>query len=177
MVTAVVSCLFAFLAAPVDGVAAGKSTQQLFEEGKSALYAGDKAKARELLQEVLRRDPRHNLAQIYLTKAAEPVKAEVSTIEGQMAKVMVPSVEFSDANLGDVLEYISEKTDQLTNGSFRPNIVYKGERAELDAKKVTLKLSNIPMLEVLRYVGDVTGTEFKYTKYAIEGMPERHAAR
>jgi hypothetical protein len=157
--------------------AADKSVQQVFEEGKTLLYGGQTAAAAAKFKEVLQRDPRHAPAQFYLAKATPKNEgSEGNVIELKMARVMVPEVEFSEAPLGEVMAYIGEKTEQLTKGAFRPNIVYKGPRGDLTARTVTLKLSGVPMSEILRYVGEITNTHFKYGQYAIEGIPGAEAA-
>jgi hypothetical protein len=173
----IISCLFVSFAMCQMSEAAEKSVQQVFEEGKVLLYGGQTAAAAEKFKEVLKRDPRHAPAQFYLAKA-KPIetKERGNVLEVKMTQVMVPKIEFSDAPLGEVIEYVGQKTEQLTGGAFRPNIVYKGPREDLTARKVTLKLSGIPMSELLRYVGEVTNTHFKYGQYAIEGVPASEMA-
>jgi hypothetical protein len=157
--------------------AADQSVQQVFEEGKTLLYGGQTAAAAEKFQEVLRRDPRHAPARFYLAKATpKDGGPKGNVLEQKMTQVMVGKIDFSDAPLGEVIEYIGDKTEELTEGAFRPNIVYKGPREDLTARRVTLKVSGIPMSEILRYVGEMTHTRFKYGEYAIEGIPAADVA-
>ena len=39
------------------------------------------------------------------------------------------------------------------------------------------KLNNVPITEVIRYVGTLTGTKFKYEEFAIVGVPTATAIR
>ncbi|MEM8954484.1 MAG: hypothetical protein AAGD22_10070 [Verrucomicrobiota bacterium] len=150
-----------------------QTVQQTFEEGKALLYQGDTARAAEKFREVLKRDPRHTPARFYLAKATPKPSDQPkgNLIEARLAQVVVPSVDFNEAPLGDVILFVGQKTAELTNGAFRPNIVYTGPQEDLTARKITLKLSGIPMSELLRYVGELSSTRFKYGNYAIEGVP------
>lgn len=55
--------------------------------------------------------------------------------------------------------------------------LYKGSNADKESKMVTWKLGNVPMTEVIRYVGQLTGTKFKYEEYAVVGIPATQDAR
>ncbi|MEM7144465.1 MAG: hypothetical protein AAF591_04980 [Verrucomicrobiota bacterium] len=166
------SCVLMVLAMVAVSEASDQTVQQTFEQGKALLYRGDTAAAAEKFREVLKRDPRHAPAQFYLAKATpKPETPKGNLIEARLAQVVVPKVDFNEAPLGDVILFIGQKTAELTNGAFRPNIVYTGPQEDLAARKITLKLSGIPMSELLRYVGEMSATRFKYGNYAIEGIP------
>ncbi len=153
------------------------TTQQVYEEALRAYYRGDLVAAERGLRQVIQVDPRHSTARGYLAQVTHKLKTQDekggSRIEQNLAKVIVPSVDFKDATLESVLDFITEKTAELTNNEFRPNILYKGPAEELTAKKVTFKLANVPMTVVLQYIGEFTHTKFAYEKFAIVGTPER----
>lgn len=175
----ILASAFLFVSVPAGGLAAEQkqTLQQVFESAKEAYYRGDYESAKAGFTRVLQADPRHSYSRAYLAqimqKTKNPGPTGAAVLEGRMAGVIAPSIDFQEATLGSVIEFIPEKTAELTKKEFTPSIIYKGAPEELTQKKVTLRLSNVPMSEVLRYVGELTQIQFKYEQYAIVAMPLR----
>lgn len=154
-----------------------QSTQEMFEEAKKAYYRGDLELARAGLERVVSIDPRHSTARAYLGRIQHQIKEQGNkggnSLEAQMAAVIIPSIDFKEATLGSIIEFLPAKAAELTEKKFEPSIIFKGDPEELERKKVTLKLSNVPMTEVLRYVGELTEVKFVYEKYAVMATPKR----
>ena len=129
------------------------------------------------LERVLSSDPRHTTARAYLSRINYQLKAGadkgVNSLESKAAALILPTIEFQDATLGSVIEFLPKKAAELTEKKFEPSIIFKGPAEELERKKVTLRLVNIPMSEVLRYVGELTEVKFVYEKHAIVATPQR----
>jgi hypothetical protein len=144
-----------------------------YRRAQAAEQEGDYATAIGIYQALLRQFPqdarlRARLAQAQMAQREGVPKA---TLEAKLRTVIVPSVEFQDADLDTVFQYLSQKTAELTEGKIQPNFIYKGSAEERKRVNLTLRLSNIPVSELIRYVGDLSGTTFRYEPHAIVGIP------
>ena len=84
----------------------------------------------------------------------------------QLAGLTLAKVEFRDATLPETLAFLTQQSTALSGGKITANFVIVAP-PEATAKRVTLSLSSVPFLEVLRYLGDFTGTKFTIERYAI----------
>lgn len=158
-----------------SAVVAGPSNlQKVFNEAKAAYNAQNYEKAAVGFRQVLKYQPGYIYARKYLTlteqKIREGGKVPVS-LESKLAQLKIPSVEFAETNLGAVLTYLSQKSGEVSGGKVVANFIYKGPADDKQTKTVTLRLSNVPLTEVIRYVGQLTGTKFKYEEFAVVGIP------
>lgn len=73
------------------------------------------------------------------------------------SKVRIPSVSFADAELEEVLDFLSSKAGELLK---RPvNFILVGESTR--SKTLTLKMNNVPLATLLKYACELTGNEAK----------------
>lgn len=144
----------------------------LYQEGLAAYEAQNWAVAAEKFGQVFQqtRNPR---AEYFLRNAKLKLAqgAPSETLEKKLSKVILPNVEFAETPLPEVLDYLRRKTGELTKGAVQPNLLYKRDPANPAVPTVTLKLSNIPVTEVIRYLGELTQTKFKYETHALIGVP------
>jgi len=160
-------------------MAAPSNLQQVFNDAKADYDAENYEKAAVGFRKVLKYQPSYVYARKYLTQTEALLKKgkTVVTLESKLSQLEVPSVEFDNASLGTVMSYLSQKAAEVSGGKVVANFIYKGPREDKESKMVTLKLGNVPMTEVIRYVGQLTGTKFKYEEYAVVGIPALSAAR
>ena len=150
---------------------------QLYAEAAQAYESGDLPAAKHKLQLVLQIDKnfrpasellnRINLAQ-QQTKAtgnAGGAPLPMKTLE----QTAFP-VEFKDTSLQTALEFIRQQTEEKTSGRAQINFVLQLP-AELANKKITLRLSHVPVTEMLHYIGDLAGVKFQTQTYAIVVVP------
>ncbi len=96
--------------------------------------------------------------------------------------IIIPSIDFEDATVEEAIEFLRQKaiehdpmeTDPSRKGiSFiLRNKVAPGGIAEPAGSPITLKLSNVPLSEVLRYVTELAGLKYKVEPYAIVITPQ-----
>ncbi|MEM1295832.1 MAG: hypothetical protein AAGH89_10740 [Verrucomicrobiota bacterium] len=151
------------------------TVKEVYEEGKRAYLGKDYEKALKAFEYVKKYYPRDPRVRSYIAKTQMALKEDRprASMEAQLRAVVIPSVEFEDATLDTVLEYLTQKTEELSGGKIRPNFVYRGSPQEKAQGGITLKLNHVPVSEVIRYVGQITRTQFKYEQYAITGVPLR----
>ncbi len=160
-------------------VAGSGNLQKVFNDAKADYDAGEFEKAAIGFRKVLKYQPSYVYARKYLPQTEAMLKKgkTVVTLETKLAKLQVPNVNFDNASLGTVLTYLSQRSEEISGGKVIANFIYKGPREDKDSKMVTLKLGSVPMTEVIRYVGQLTGTKFKYEEYAVVGVPAVDVAR
>lgn len=156
-----------------------KTLGDYYNEGIALYQAGNYAEAKKYFDFVVSKNPKSPHARAYLAKTNLALKQNLKPkfdLEGKLAKVIVPAVDFSEASLGDVMDYLSKRAEELTDGKVVANFIYKGTAAQRSGSFVTLKLRDVPMNEVIRYVGNLTNTRFDYEEHAIVGTPANQAA-
>lgn len=175
--TAVILVITAAAVAPEESQAQqGQSIDQVYKQGVALHEAGRYTEALAMFDLVIRSNPRHIHARKFRAQTALAIKtgagAKKADMEGALKKVILPSVALEEAPIGDVLDYITQRTEEITAGKLTPNFVYKGNQEERNSTMVTLSLRNVPVSEVIRYVGQLTRTKFIYDEHAIIADPK-----
>ena len=169
--------LVGFLTSIVLAVGAfAESTQELLTAAQIAYGKGDIETAKKNFQAVSRVDPKNQVAIGFLRKIAvdEAKKPAPSTTQKQLEKLMLPKVEFRDATLGSVLDFLKQQAPKHSDGKVNVSFVVQPEVQS--GQTVTLALANVPYSEVLRYLGELAKVEFVYDKYAIVVKPRAGAS-
>ena len=164
----------ALTAATVLVAQEGKTLKDVYNDSVKLYNAGQYAEALKGFELVLEKQPRYVYARNYAVKCRNAIqegKKPTINLEKQLASIKIPSVDFNKTDLGTVLEYLTAKTDELSGGKVSANIIYQGTDEDRKNKLVTLSLRNVPVTEVITYVGRLTATKFKYEQYAIVGTP------
>ena len=154
-----------------------ESLQEQLTAGQTAYMKGDLEAAKKSFKAVNKLDPKNQVAIGFLKKIAvdEAKKPPVSSLQKDLAKLMVPKVEFRDATLGSALDFLKQAATKHSDGKVVVNFVVQlAEDQKLQT--VTLALANVPYSEVLRYLGDVAKLDFVYDQYAIVVKPRGSAA-
>ena len=163
-------CL-ALLALSVASVA--ESTQELLTQAQVAYQKGEVETAKKLFKAVLQSAPGNPTAIGFLKMIAaeEKKKPAGSSIQKQLETLIVPKVEFKEATLGSVLDFLKQTAAKVSEGKTAVNFVVQLPEDQVKTKTVTLSLTNVPMSEVLRYLGGLADIDFAYEKYAILVKP------
>ncbi|MEM0967726.1 MAG: hypothetical protein AAGJ31_00120 [Verrucomicrobiota bacterium] len=152
------------------------SVQQAYQAGVKAYQEENWALAVKLLQDVHRKtgNPR---VEFYLRNARMRMKAGEPSVslESKLRQILIPQVSFEEADLETVFAYLTQKTRELSQGKVNANFIYKGTRDERTHPHITLQLSNVPVADVISYVGQLSNTSFKYEKFAVVGTPTQLA--
>ena len=154
-----------------------ESTQELLTAAQIAYGKGDLETAKKNFQAVAKAEPKNQVAIGFLRKIAvdEAKKPAPNTTQKQLEKLMLPKVDFRDATLGSVLDFLKQAAPKNSDGKVVVNFVAQLSE-EQKAQSVTLSLANVPFSEVLKYLGELAKVEFVYDKYAIVVKPKAGAA-
>jgi hypothetical protein len=156
--------------------AASLDVQDLLTEGQLAYQKGDIEKAKAAFEMVYKMDSRNQVAIGYLRriKVDEASKPKGNDQEKQLAALIIPKIEFRDATLGSALDYFKKTVDKQSGGKQAVNFVVQLPAEQVNTP-VTLNLSNIPVTEALRYLGELVNATFVYEKYAVMVKPKSGA--
>lgn len=151
-----------------------QTLQDVYAGAVSQFNAGQYQQALQGFQTVLKHQPNFVYARSYAAKCVEAIKKGEGTkqnLEGKLAAITLPSISFEGTDLGLVFEYLRQKSEELSDGKVVANFIYKGTDEQKKNTLVTLSLRNTPFTDVVRYVGQLTNTEFKYEEFAIVATP------
>ncbi|MDF1738838.1 MAG: tetratricopeptide repeat protein [Verrucomicrobiales bacterium] len=156
------------------GVTHAQSFKAAYDEGVRLYDAGNYEEALARFEIAVRANPRSPHARSYMIKSKTAVAQGLGSkksMEKDLAKIIIPQINFEDAPIGDVLQYLAARTEELTQGKLRPNIIYKGSPEQRQNTLITLSVRNVPVTEALRYVGQISRTHFKYEEHAVVADP------
>jgi hypothetical protein len=161
----------------LTGSAVAEDVAKLLTDAQTAYLRGDVDTAKATFEMVRQLDPKNQTAVAFLRRIAveEKNKGGAPAMEKQLSTVIIPKVEFRDASLREALEFLRKKVTEITDGKQAVNFVV--QVPEENAAKVTVSLTNIPVTEVLRYMGGLAGVTFTYDQYAIVVRPAAGAAQ
>ena len=152
------------------GVIAADAAAQLLTEAQAAYKQGDLKAAKAKFLSVTSLDPKNQTAITYLRKIQTEEAEKGGSGDRNLTKLILPSVQFREADLSAVLEALRQQVAKVSNGQQAVNFV--AQLSEAQAKTpITLSLTNVPFPEVLKYIGTLAGVTFTFDKYAIMVRP------
>ena len=103
-------------------------------------------------------------------------------LKQKLDNLIVPQVVFEDATIEDAIEYLQAKAREIDPEiieerrgiSFVLSLGSRNDSPEIAAilsKRFSLRLQNVPLREVVKYVADQTGTGFVVEPYAVVFRP------
>jgi hypothetical protein len=111
------------------------------------------------------RDVKQLLSEIARARQRSDEK-RLGPLERKLSELIVPEVNFREANPKDVIEFLSEETKKLNADKKPINFVWLvPEDAKL--RLVSLKLQKIPLLDVLHYVTELSGLRYRVDPHAV----------
>jgi len=108
--------------------------------------------------------------------AYRPETAAEKKVEGKLVTVIIPKLEFRDTPFKDALAFLQHRSVELDMLEADP--AKKGvdfileDRVLADSARITLRLSNIPLSEALRYTTDLAGFTYVEEEHAIIIRPK-----
>jgi general secretion pathway protein D len=94
------------------------------------------------------------------------VESTKDTLLGKLKSWIIPTVDLQGATLDEVVEFLRIRSRELDPKGKGISFVVRVP-ADLAAKPVTLNLAQVPLIEVLRYVTESTGTAYRMDGYAV----------
>lgn len=119
-----------------------------------------------------------------------------AVIRAKLKEIIIPGIEFQETPLEDAIEYLRQKSVELDTMEPDPSkrgvsiIIQDSASAPAPAPgapaegaapasagpspRITLNLSNVPLVEALRYTTDLAGRKYKVEAYAVKIVPLSH---
>lgn len=99
-----------------------------------------------------------------------------SKLQKKLSEIIIPTVNFREAALGDVIEFLQQESGKLSADKTVVNFVWQAPE-ESRLKRVTLSLQKVSLSEVLRYAIHGTGLSYRLDPYAVViYQPEKSAS-
>ena len=92
-------------------------------------------------------------------------KAEL--IKQKLESLIIPDLQFTDVTLEEAIEFLRVKSrdlDTSKEGTKGVNFIVRGGPA---TSKITLNLKDVPMIEALRYIGELGGAKLRIEPHAV----------
>ena len=163
-----VSLLCACLTIPF--AAAQGTVQSKYNEGLVLYNSGKYGEALMIFEEVLAHKPDFVYARNYAAKCKNMIAKGAgpkNDLEGKLARVIVPEINFSGAPVGDVLDYLASRASEISGGATVVNFIYKGTQEQRQNTLITLSLRSVPMSEAIKYIGQLSKSRIKYEEHAV----------
>ena len=158
-----------------------EDVSDLLTDAQRTYFRGDIAAAKEKFNLVRKLDPANRTAQGFLRRivadeaAQQTGKLAPNATETALKKIILEKVDFHDATLVELLDFLKQKGNQLGDGKVAINFVIQLDEQAKGAR-VTLSMQKVPFTEVLRYIGDLANVQFTFDPYAIVVKPKGAAA-
>lgn len=136
-----------------------------YQQGRTAYYQGNTVLAKKLLTQVLTINPNHVPTRAMLADIASKAATAPPSLRTQYAAVRIPRFEINGATLDESLQALSMMAKNHSGGKVTPNFIVK--TPDLNKVNVTLTLTNTPLDEVVRYLGEMTKAKVTWDKHAV----------
>ena len=103
-----------------------------------------------------------------------------AAIQRKLERIIIPRLEFKEATIREAVDYLKRKSVELDSDDPKTgvNIVLKldaepGEKTDESTQaRITVSLTNIPLVEALRYATGLANLKFKVEPYAVVVVPQ-----
>ena len=110
-------------------------------------------------------------------QAFESDETAAAKLTRKLQAIVIPRLDFRDATVAEAVEFLKKKSAELDTAEPDPakrgvNFVLNlGAAPEAAPQRLTLSLSNIPLLEALKYVTGLASLKFKVERSAVVIVP------
>ncbi|MCX7885771.1 MAG: hypothetical protein N3B01_00735 [Verrucomicrobiae bacterium] len=153
---------------------AQKHLEQLFLEAvmlsQAGLYEEAETRCRKILSQMPNQPTVKQLLDEIQQKKLQRGKPDpAAELKKRLGSIVLPEVHFREAAVTDVVEFLRQETKKYTPDKTEINFVLMLPAG--DIPKVTLTLRKVPLSELLRYIGILTGLQYRVDPYAVVLSP------
>jgi general secretion pathway protein D len=104
--------------------------------------------------------------------AVVPIAGKANFLVSQkLQSLVIKNVDFTDATIDDAVSFLTAKSREMDSTGSGISFIVKNEKARTEAKPFSLRLRNVPVGEVLRYICNIAGVKYKVEEFAIFIVP------
>jgi hypothetical protein len=150
---------------------------ELYKEAVADYDAGRNRDANVKFRKVLSRYPQHVQSQRYraLIKNRMRELAAIPAMKRRLSEITMEEIAFEEATLAEVMEYVTRKAKELSDGKVAPGLVIRGGDSVRE-RKLTFKTGAVPMDTLIDAAARLTNTKVEYSAYALTFTPLPTAA-
>lgn len=110
-------------------------------------------------------------------EVVDPDAAAIAEMEAHIKGIMIPSLDFRDANIKDVSLFLSETCRRLDPAGKGVNMLLLGMNSsyDADASNVTISIRDMSLFDALMYIVEMAELKFEVKPNAIAIMPVSYA--
>ncbi len=115
-----------------------------------------------------------------ISDGAVTIDSSISIVSEKLKRIILPSLDFEEATIEEGLDFLRRKTMELDTLEPDPskkgvNIVLRASKDKPPAGPITLKLTNVPVSEALRYITELTNYRYKIEPFGVVIVPKADA--
>lgn len=120
--------------------------------------------------------PRMGMDQIGLGELGLGLPTEERSVRSKLASILIPSVEFEQTPLTEVLRFLSQRSAELDTSVADAtkrgiNIVLSNDDPDAGSRPISLRLREVPLGAVLSYVTQLARMKYRIDGFAITVVP------
>lgn len=152
--------------------------KKLYKEALADFNSNRNLEATKKFRMVLKQYPDHIQSKRHLNLLHNRIRADaaIPMMKKRLAKLSVTEIEFEDATLDEVMEYVIARAKELSKGAINPGLVIRGGDAVRD-RKLTFKTGKAPLSSLIDTAAQLTNTRVQYTEHALTFTPLPTAAQ
>ena len=106
-------------------------------------------------------------------QADEWERASLAKIQRKLEQTIIPKLEFREATISEALSFLRKKSVELDPDEPKTgvNIQIQFDETPVADTRITISLTNIPLIEALKYVTGLANLKFKVEPYAVSIVP------
>lgn len=108
--------------------------------------------------------------QLIVAITPRPVADPASAINSKLRDIILPQVHFSGATIEEVIEYLHVKSREFDTLD-KTGVQFILRPGETKPGRISLDLTNVPLIEALRYCTELAGLKYKVEPYAVTIVP------
>lgn len=98
-------------------------------------------------------------------------QSSAQSIERRLAQIIVPRVTFNQASINDVINFLNIRSKELDPSPEKRGFNFVSRIGDTPTRDITMSVTDMPMLEVLRYACQLANVKFQISEFAITIVP------
>jgi general secretion pathway protein D len=99
----------------------------------------------------------------------------IQQMEARLKAITIPSLDFSDANIEDVVLFLADATRKLDNAGGDVDLLLVGmDHAEGSGEGITLSIADMSLYEALQFIVEMASLKFEVKSNAVAIMPANY---
>jgi general secretion pathway protein D len=89
----------------------------------------------------------------------------------KLRSIVLNNVNFNEATIEDAVRYLTEETRRLDPDGTGINFIIQSDKVKQQSKPFSLRLSNVPVGDLLRYITNLANVRYRVEEYAVFIVP------